>query len=470
MSTSQGQFQGSGRAATGIAGVVQYLYERQQAQARSATDAAEASAFATAGTQLSDDALIALRYLMSDLTVQPEVTALGEVLRSPLFRPDTKAMLVSAIHDAKAVSQNGLLALTDWGPGEPQFATPGRVDDSKRKLNRILLAIHGTFSSSANLLGYFRSELQQAIDRTYSAVLAFDHYTLTLNPRQNAEDLALELAKYLDDNNLSSHKIDIICHSRGGLVARSLVEKVSERHQCSFQFDRVHFVATPNGGTHLASPLYVGNVLQAEHDLAALGGYLLGAPDLALTLNHIQTKEEVASVLRLIPGLESMNPHGTFVAALNSDAPASFPQYSAACADHEPDGEDHPDPFYMPLVRRFAPTRAKALCEAFVAMHHPEGWKDYEIDRIFAGRANDTVVDTDTVAHIHPLRTERVLAAKDVLCFANPKRFSLWKEADWTGVELLAGVNQEEDGGVEHSTFFSHPRWTDFVIKQLAMR
>src|SRR5271169_5564573 len=93
----------------------------------------------------------------------------------------------------------------------------------------ILLFIHGTFSKNEMYLEELAKtregkELLNKIQskKSYSQVLAFDHATLALSPVLNAMDLARIFVDCKAD-------IDVICHSRGGLVTRWWLERYDSR-------------------------------------------------------------------------------------------------------------------------------------------------------------------------------------------------------------------------------------------------
>lgn len=138
---------------------------------------------------------------------------------------------------------------------------------------RILLLIHGTFSNSDNII---RQMLKTAEGRTlinspeYDEVLAFDHPTLSVSPVLNALDLTRFFAN-------CKAPIDVVCHSRGGLIARWWVEGFSAR---AIGERRILFVGSPLAGTSLAAPprlragldylTNVGKALSKISELAAL--------------------------------------------------------------------------------------------------------------------------------------------------------------------------------------------------------
>jgi hypothetical protein len=160
-------------------------------------------------------------------------------------------------------------ALTDPGV---QPATQ-RAKDKKG----ILLFVHGTFSNNENLI----SELVQsqagcdfldAAEDCFTQVLAFDHYTLSRSPVLNA----LELSRMLASTTIP---IDIVCHSRGGLVTRwffEVMDRVANRPR------RAALVGCPLGGTSLAAPDKLRSAIDLFTNIgSAIGGGLSLVPFLS---------------------------------------------------------------------------------------------------------------------------------------------------------------------------------------------
>jgi hypothetical protein len=119
---------------------------------------------------------------------------------------------------------------------------------------RVLLFVHGTFSKCQHLLTELAStsaglELLQAAVRgnRYTQVLAYNHPTLSLSPILNA----VALARRFRD---SRTEVDIVCHSRGGLVVRSWLELLDARSGGQKPRARVVFAGSPLAGTSLAAP------------------------------------------------------------------------------------------------------------------------------------------------------------------------------------------------------------------------
>jgi hypothetical protein len=121
----------------------------------------------------------------------------------------------------------------------------------KSKKERILLIVHGTFSNCDHVLSEFTSIAEgrrflntARAGKTYDQVLAFNHPTLSVSPLLSAAALAQHFRG-------SDADVDIICHSRGGLVVRWWLEVLDHR---ATPRGRVVFAGPPLAGTGLASP------------------------------------------------------------------------------------------------------------------------------------------------------------------------------------------------------------------------
>ena len=114
---------------------------------------------------------------------------------------------------------------------------------------RILLLVHGTFSNCESLVPSILhsrkgKELFRWAQQNYDQILAFNHPTLSVNPLMNALDLSRAFRDSLAD-------VDVVSHSRGGLVVRWWLESV-DRH-VDRQFRSIFF-GSPLAGTSLAAP------------------------------------------------------------------------------------------------------------------------------------------------------------------------------------------------------------------------
>lgn len=177
---------------------------------------------------------------------------------------------------------------------------------------RILLFIHGFASSSA---GSHAEALLAQLATGYDAVLSYDHPTIASDPLQNARDL---LAMVPDDLRLS---VDLIAHSRGGLVARSLVELAEPTARFTPRVLVTH--GSPHNGTRLADPerwdRLISLGMTAASWLATTGGVTCWVP----TLLEFVLKAAAQGIFEL-PGIAAMTPDGPFLKRLNDHTPPSL--------------------------------------------------------------------------------------------------------------------------------------------------
>jgi hypothetical protein len=138
------------------------------------------------------------------------------------------------------------------------------------KDGRILLFVHGTFSNvdtylSELALSQAGREFLQEIEDKYDQVLGFDHATLSVSPAMNG----LDLARLFQDCRAD---VDVIAHSRGGLVTRWWLEQFDNRGGGGA---RSILAGSPLDGTSLAAPDRLRDALDlltnVAHALEAAG-------------------------------------------------------------------------------------------------------------------------------------------------------------------------------------------------------
>jgi hypothetical protein len=196
--------------------------------------------------------------------------------------------------------------------------------------DRALLFVHGTFSRAHSAFAALPRDYVGELHSLYDGrVFAFDHFTLSETPKQNIEWFVDQLP---DGSKL---ELDIVCHSRGGLVSRMLAEKQSELSLGSKSIDirKIVFVATPNAGTVLTDKKHLGDFIDTYTNL------LNFFPDTGI-VEILEAVITVAKQLALdtiagLDGLQSMLPNGPFLSALNSGA-RDDKQYFALASDYEP--------------------------------------------------------------------------------------------------------------------------------------
>ena len=240
--------------------------------------------------------------------------AQGDVVDHIVVEPLEPSQVGQALTwiDSKLTPKQGLRAWNGKNLGTP--------DDSVKPVpnGRILLFIHGTFSQSEAILGQLTGKgnkegnaLLARAGKTYDQILAFDHPTLSVSPMLNAVDLERRLEG-------SKADVDVVCHSRGGLVTRWWLEAFG--HPVGQR--RAVFVGSPLDGTSLAAPPRLRSVLSWFSNLnkalakgAELGSSLI--PFLSVisclarftaTVTSLAAKTPVIdAAVAMIPGLAAMS-------------------------------------------------------------------------------------------------------------------------------------------------------------------
>lgn len=267
---------------------------------------------------------------------------------------------------------------------------------------RALLFVHGTFSAGETFLAGLRESaagrafLGRAAER-YDHVFAFDHATLSVSPLLNALDLGERLAGF-------AGPIDVVAHSRGGLVARWWREVFDPRR------DRggiTVFVGSPLAGTSLAAPPRLRSVLDLMANLAtafavagaaflpatALWTVSKGLVRVLASVGGIGARTPLVDALvALVPGLFAQSAVGDNpeLLRLHDLAGRSADSYRVVLADFEPPNE----PAWR-FWRWFTDPGERLL--------------DLAADHVFTG-PNDLVVDTGSMLS---LGSERILDRAD---------------------------------------------------------
>lgn len=290
--------------------------------------------------------------------------------------------------------------------------------------DKVLLILHGTFSRTAQPAGILRGDFLAWAGRRYRGIIGFDHWTLSKTPEENAKTLWDLLDPRL---KRSTGRIDIITHSRGGLVARALVELL----KYAKPVNRVIFGCTPNSGTGLANPANWGRAADILANLihldeTGLYGRLSGLMARLATAEP-KTAQLAHLIMRHAPGLWAMNPAATgprdFLGRLQrGEGPGEGVLYSAVAANYEP----------LP-----ADTWLKRLLAV------PSNTTDAVMDDFFT-TFNDLAVDTARVWAVdQPAATEETtvppwLPGRRMLIF-NPNR--MMETPEQAAVVNLTGVH-----------------------------
>lgn len=273
----------------------------------------------------------------------------------------------------------------------------------------VLLFVHGTFSTSHGAFGGLPAATLATLHERYGGrVVAFDHPTIATDPRENVRWL-------LSHWPATPTNLDIICHSRGGLVSRILAEKppAFDLDGAGIEVRRLLLAGVPNQGTLLANPDHMVDMV----DRLTTVLNLFPTGPVTETLEALITLVKVLAhgALHGLGGLASMHPGGDLLKTLNASAMPSS-QYFGIASNYEPT-----DRGLRALVSRAG---------------------DIVIDKVFDGAGNDLVVPTEGVFHENgsnrfPLPAERLL------------RF-------------------EPSDGVMHTTLFIQPSVSERILSWLA--
>ncbi|HET7473249.1 MAG TPA: hypothetical protein VFJ71_09010 [Candidatus Limnocylindrales bacterium] len=193
---------------------------------------------------------------------------------------------------------------------------------------RALLMIHGTFSRAHGAFNALPPERMAALERMYEGrVIAFDHFTVSHSPQTNIERLLdiIPAGASLD--------LDIICHSRGGLVARSLTQWAGAfPGGRDIRVHRTALVGTVNNGTILADVEHWNDLIDTLSTLINTVG--IGIPEpFSLVLSFAQDIAEAG--YPQLAGLHAMVPGGDFLKDLNGRQPR-LSKYLAIASNYEP--------------------------------------------------------------------------------------------------------------------------------------
>jgi len=272
----------------------------------------------------------------------------------------------AVLYVVKFVVRKGLKKISDWIDGDGPFglfrmsgSDPKNWYPSKKnkigkfksvKSKRILLWIHGTFSSTQGSFSSLalKSPTHQNFLRDmydyYDDVVAFDHKTLGVSTIENAKNLREKLSQI---NTKHIYIIDIISYSRGGLVARQFVENELQ-YLANFELGKSIFVGSTLAGTELANSknwdrllsLYSNTIAGATRAFGAVIGASHVTEPAAVVVKTLgrfaQIVVETGVDDQALPGLYSMSPNGTIVKEILRSQSIIPGNYFAVISNFEP--------------------------------------------------------------------------------------------------------------------------------------
>ena len=195
----------------------------------------------------------------------------------------------------------------------------------------VLLFVHGTFSTTEGAFGGLPAKtMATLIDRYDGRVIAFDHPTIADDPFENAR-------QFFDIAGDRDLELDVVCHSRGGLVARAIAERPKEvdRTAESVRVNRIVFVGAPNAGTILADAKHWEELVNRFTTILSL----VPGPGVTDVLESVLAlvKSIAVKTATRLDGLSAMAPPSQFLKDLNGQvAPADKTTYVAIVSDYEP--------------------------------------------------------------------------------------------------------------------------------------
>lgn len=256
---------------------------------------------------------------------------------------------------------------------------------------RTLLFVHGTFSNADNMLGEFTvpgGPGLRFLDRAthgakkYDNVVFFDHPTLSVSPVINALELGRVMAR-------SSGQIDVIGHSRGGLVVRWWLEAFGDSLRLASAAQvRAVLAGSPLHGTSLAAPDKIQNAMSLVSNVGTFAEKTLSLVGVANPLLWVAGK--LVEVIVSVTGALAKTP---LVDALTALVPGLSGQ-SAVDNNHELNrlrtGPVAVAPAYYAVISNF---ETKDPGWKFWRNFRTDRAGDLAADIVFPG-ANDLVVDT----------------------------------------------------------------------------
>jgi pimeloyl-ACP methyl ester carboxylesterase len=182
--------------------------------------------------------------------------------------------------------------------GKMDYATPGALPES-----RILLLVHG-WTARPKVWTEFIRKIKEDAGISYTDIWTFG-YNSSWGIQQNADLLAQDLALFAN-----GARIDIVAHSMGGLVSRSMVEQYGGAEW----INRLVMIGSP----HKGSPL-------------AVSRYLLGE-----IVNTTGNDEDYILYNHASQGFSDLNTNSAFIVQMGQLESPPLPYYTIA-ATNEPE-------------------------------------------------------------------------------------------------------------------------------------
>lgn len=269
----------------------------------------------------------------------PDVLGIGEIVADLAG----SEIIRHVLHLLKAPLETTLRQTFEAAEGPPYVALIepdgthtarlATLEDWRSRFNpsqehRVMVFLHGFNTTIERSLPL---EWVRALAPRYTAILGYNHPTFTRDPLRNAADL---LAQIPADVRLN---VDLVAHSRGGLVARSLVEL--QPTYSKFNVRSLLTCGSPHAGTLLANhdrwDRLVSIGFTAVSWLSTASG--VGSSAMFLTRGLELLLRAGSQFLFDLPGVIAMDPDSDFLKQLN--APSDIAQrvrYAAVTSQFNP--------------------------------------------------------------------------------------------------------------------------------------
>jgi hypothetical protein len=330
---------------------------------------------------------------------------------------------------------------------------------------RALLIVHGIISSTDGMLHRLPSAAMKALqDRYQGRVVGYDHFTLSIDPDENARFFLNKVLKAIPKGTV---EFDILCHSRGGIVSRAMVERGRQlvpNHNCVFQ--KVFFVATPNAGSVLGNPKHIVDMVDV------FTNFLTKLPDgtAAYVIESVLAIIKLAAYTleKALPGLAAMGTAGYIKTDLNVKPKPEITgelnrvKYGAAAADYSPDPSQSNAFFAAALnavVDRTFKEGSRSVANDLVVprdgVHGPNGSAMFPIANTLIYNKSDHVYHNDFFAHPRTIETLAEFLDIETTSLSDPGGMEVGKTVERVPILTKpAGANgssfdESEDEAVE---------------------
>jgi hypothetical protein len=217
---------------------------------------------------------------------------------------------------------------TDNYTGQADYFDGNKLKWQELAKGRTLLFVHGTFSRAAGAFNLLPVETMTNLQSMYeNRVIAFDHLSISEDPIENMEWLLDTIPDGL------SLDFDIVCHSRGGLVSRSLTERTDPfPGSRNIRVHRTALVGATNNGTILADVKHWNDLVDTLSTVLNAVGIGVGETiDLVLSF----VRQIAVAAFPKLRGLACMVPGSEFLTTLNAKKRGTN-EYLVIASNYEP--------------------------------------------------------------------------------------------------------------------------------------